>query len=102
MSRTKRNQARTIRLGYNLAKNKNKDGTVRDGTPTHHGASCSRGGSCEYCARNRQFDKIKTDVHSRGDLGEVYINTESPHGGGETVEKELGESIKEVEQQNYA
>lgn len=74
MSRTKRNQARTIRLGKHLGHKKHADGTVRDGTPTHHGASCSRGGSCEYCARNRQFDKIRTEKHSANDMAEEEGN----------------------------
>lgn len=72
MSRTKRNQARTIRLGRHLAKKKNEDGSVRDGTPTHHGASCSRGGSCGWCASNRQFDKIKTEEHSKDEMKEAF------------------------------
>lgn len=42
-------------MGRSLAHKKNKDGTVRDGTPTHYSSDCQHGGNCPYCIRNRTF-----------------------------------------------
>jgi hypothetical protein len=58
MSRTHRRKRPRFRLGT-LADHQHKDGTVRDGTPTHASAECQHHGGCPYCERNR------THAHKR-------------------------------------
>lgn len=65
MSRTKRNKRPRMHLGNALAKQLNKDGTVRDGTPTHNSKSCEHHGGCVHCLSNR------THKHKRNEpIGE--------------------------------
>lgn len=55
MSRTRRQKRPQMRLGPALASHQYRDGTVRDGTPTHADATCRHHGGCKYCERNRTF-----------------------------------------------
>lgn len=59
MSRTKRRKRPKMNLGAALADHQYKDGTVRDGTPTHNSKSCEHHGSCPYCTRNRLHKHVK-------------------------------------------
>lgn len=59
MSRTYRKKRPQFDLGDHLGSKKNRDGSVRDGTPTHPDASCERHGGCPYCASNRTFSNKK-------------------------------------------
>lgn len=53
MSRTKRAKRPQMNLGKSLADHQYKDGTVRDGTPTHPAKSCEHHGGCPHCEGNR-------------------------------------------------
>lgn len=61
MSRTKRNKRPRFKLGESLEHMKNKDGSVRDGTPTHSSGSCQHGGDCPLCKGNRTFSSKKRE-----------------------------------------
>lgn len=56
MGRTYRKQAARFRLGVSLSHKKNKNGSVRDGTPTHFSGSCEHHGGCPVCEGNRLFN----------------------------------------------
>ena len=53
LSRTKRKRRPQMGLGDSLAHKQDKDGLVRDGTPTHYSASCENNGGCPKCEGNR-------------------------------------------------
>lgn len=61
MSRTRRNKSPYIGLGRHLAHKRNKDGSVRDGTPTHYSPSCEHHGGCPHCEGNRLFGDKKRE-----------------------------------------
>ena len=60
MSRTKRTKRPKMKLGT-LAERQYKDGTLRDGTPTHASAACARHGGCPYCESNREHSNRKRE-----------------------------------------
>lgn len=52
MSRTRRRKRPQMRLG---ADRQYRDGTVRDGTPTHIDPACRHHGDCPRCTGDRTF-----------------------------------------------
>lgn len=61
MSRTFRNKRPQLNLGSHLGHKQNKDGKVRDGTPTHYSPDCERHGACPHCLGNRTFSSRKRE-----------------------------------------
>jgi len=51
-----------MRLGKYLGHMQYKDGSVRDGMPTHAAGSCQHGGSCPVCHGNRTFKNKRREI----------------------------------------
>lgn len=65
MGKTYRNR----RPKYKPSKDElNTNGTVRDGIIQYSSSSCKHHGSCGWCLRNRTFNSIKGELHSKEDM----------------------------------
>ena len=58
MGKTFRNTSQMNKSDYFFNK-RNKNGKIRDGTPTKYSGSCENNGGCPYCEDNRRHSERK-------------------------------------------